>query len=74
MKYLVVLVVVGLGLWLWRSGRSDGSTRRPSAPPPKQAQAMIECALCHVHVPQADAVAGARGQYCCIEHRQQAES
>ncbi len=74
MKYLVLLVVVGVGLWLWRSGRAQSRVQRPPASSPQQAQAMIECGLCHVHVPQADAVSGARGQYCSIEHRQQAES
>jgi uncharacterized protein len=78
MKFLLVLAVLGLALWLWRSGRGaarDETRLRPSAKPdaaPK-AQEMVPCAWCQVHVPQADAIAGNRGRYCCAQHRQLAE-
>lgn len=74
MKLLLVLAALALGLWLWRSGRSrnqPGAAARPQAPAP--AQEMIACAWCQVHVPQAEALPGSRGQYCCAQHRQQAE-
>jgi len=69
-----MLLTLGIAIWLWRSGRRNlpGSTRRPDATP-SNAQAMIPCALCQVHVPEREALAGTRGRYCCAAHRQQAE-
>jgi uncharacterized protein len=72
MKLLLVLAALAVGLWLWRSGRP--SVGKPNETPPRQAQTMFACALCQVHVPQADALVGKRGYYCCEQHRQQAES
>ncbi|MEA3393181.1 MAG: PP0621 family protein [Pseudomonadota bacterium] len=74
MKFLLLLVVVVVAVWLWRSGRlaDAASKRKPSPPPPPQD--MVRCAHCGVHFPQADAVAGRNGLYCCVEHRQRAES
>jgi len=63
MKWLVVLAVVGIGLWLLLRGRTP---RRGAAPRP---QAMVECAHCGVHVPAADAVLGGASVYCSEAHR-----
>ncbi|WP_066701977.1 PP0621 family protein [Curvibacter delicatus] len=73
MKFLLLLVVVVAAVWLWRSGRlaDAASKQKPSPPPP---QDMVRCAHCGVHFPQADAFAGRNGLYCCVEHRQRAES
>jgi uncharacterized protein len=50
------------------AGRSPGGRAAP--PPP---QDMVECPVCHVHLPRADALPGPGGQsYCCAEHRQRA--
>jgi uncharacterized protein len=79
MKLLLLLAALALGLWLWRSGRggSPDKSPRPSVKSDAavtKAQEMIPCALCRMHVPQAEAVAGTRGSYCCEQHRRQAES
>lgn len=75
MKFLLLLVVVLVAVWAWRSGRLPDATpkqkQKPPAPPP---QDMVSCAQCGVHFPQADAIAGRNGLYCCVEHRQRAES
>ena len=68
MKYLVVLLVVTVGLWLWRQGRRDGMRERDAAlrtpPPPLPAvaapQPMVRCARCGLHLPAGDAVTGGR--------------
>lgn len=78
MKLLLVLAVVLLGVWLWRSGRgspsSGGQAKPPSAStPPAPPQDMVACALCGLHVPRSEAVEGRQGRYCCSEHRQRAE-
>jgi uncharacterized protein len=82
MKYLLVLLVVTVGLWLWRQGRRDGlrerdaARRTPPAPPPAVAapQAMVRCARCGLHLPASDAVAGRSGAvYCSLADRRDAE-
>ncbi|KQP16191.1 PP0621 family protein [Pseudorhodoferax sp. Leaf265] len=72
MKFLIVLLVVAFGVWLWRS-------RRP-APPPAKPRArnalpaeMVRCAACGLHLPLADAERSPRGVYCSKEHRRQIE-
>jgi uncharacterized protein len=73
-KYLVLIAVVFVVIWLMRGTRrmeGDGAARRPSAPPPPQD--MVECPVCHVHLPRAEALAGPGGQvYCCAEHSRRA--
>jgi uncharacterized protein len=76
MKYLVLIAVIFIVLWLMRSsreaqhgqqGRASGAGR--AAPPPPQD--MVECPVCHVHLPRTDALPGPGGRiYCCAEHSQ----
>jgi len=78
MKFFVILGVVLLAVWLWRSGRRDHrGPDRPappaSPPPPGDPQEMVRCAHCGVHLPRSDAVIGRIGYYCSPEHRQHAE-
>jgi len=74
MKFFVVLAVVIIGVWLWRSGRQDKVTRQKPPASPAGPQEMVSCQLCGVHFPKADAVEGRNGPYCSVEHRQRAES
>jgi len=73
MKALIVLLAVLGGLWLWRNGRRKA--QRPPQPPatPPAPQAMVRCAVCGLHLPQADALTGQRGTYCSVTHQRQAE-
>lgn len=77
MKFLIVVLAVVGGLWLLRNGRrpDDARPTRPSdrATPPAAPQEMTRCAVCGLHLPQSEAVAGQRGAYCSVAHRQQAE-
>jgi uncharacterized protein len=74
MKYLLLLAVVLAVIWFLRGGgarrgsSSPGEApRRTPAPAP---QDMVECPVCHVHLPRSDALPGPNGQsYCCAEHR-----
>lgn len=77
MKFLLIIAVVLLAVWLWRSGRRSGAApdtppSKPTATPPDP-QEMVRCAQCGVHLPRSDAVAGRKGVYCSVEHRQGAE-
>lgn len=74
MKFLLMLSVMVLGIWLWRSNREAksklGQETRAAKSRPLE---MVGCALCAVHIPAVDAVAGRKGLYCCLEHRHRAE-
>lgn len=71
MKYLLLLAVIGLALWLLKARRRDAdsppsSRRGRSAPKPTP---MIACAHCGVHLPQSEAVSDAQGRpYCGAAH------
>ncbi len=72
MKYLLVIVVVGVLLWLMfgsgRRARVQQQAQRPPAPPGPQA--MLACAHCGVHLPAAEAQLDAqRRPYCSEAHR-----
>jgi uncharacterized protein len=73
MKFLLVLVVVLAGVWLWRSNRqSDQKLKQPPKAAPQPLE-MVRCALCSVHVPAAEAVPGKKGIYCSADHLHRAE-
>lgn len=73
MKYLLVIVVVGVLLWLmFGSGRRARLKERDAQP--RQAgdkpQPILACAHCGVHLPAADAHFDAeRRPYCTEAHR-----
>ena len=76
MKYLLILAVLLVAVWLWRYNRRLGKQARPAAPPPLAApQDMVRCPVCSVHLPRTDALAGPDGRlYCCQEHRMRADA
>lgn len=77
MKYLLVLAVVMVALWVWRNNRRVDRPEHPAAPPPPLSppQDMVRCPVCSVHLPRTDALAGPDGRlYCCQEHRLRAGS
>ncbi|MCY7306176.1 MAG: hypothetical protein LH632_08505 [Rhodoferax sp.] len=72
MKFLLVVAVVLIGFWIWRSGRKARN------PPPKaqtpQAIDMVRCDRCGVHCAKPDLVVGKAGVYCTVQHRDQSET
>ena len=74
MKYLLILAVALLVIWLWRSGRPGAAKRNQqqnNAAP--QALEMVRCTFCSVHLPSVDAIQGKNGLYCSADHLQRAE-
>jgi uncharacterized protein len=80
LKYILVLLVVVGGLWMWlrrrdASNAADRSAAPAPAPAPAKgkapaAQAMLACAHCGVHLPQTEAQMDAAGRPFCSEaHR-----
>lgn len=76
MKYLLVITVVLVAVWVWRNNRqnepSDASRPGHPRPVPRPAH-MVACVHCAMHLPEDEAVHGRQGLYCCHEHRRQAE-
>ncbi len=69
MKYLLLLMVILAGVWLWRSRRVE---QRPTAQSqvrePARPDAMVTCRHCGVHLPASEAISDAQGHYCSVEH------
>lgn len=80
MKFLIVLLVVLVGVFIWRNNRrserverNQRTAQRTPAEPPKL-EDMVSCPVCALHLPAADALPGRTGAwYCSASHRQQAE-
>jgi uncharacterized protein len=72
MKYLLVLIVIVIGLWMLNK-RLRGPVSKP--PPgrgpakPEVPAAMLECAHCGLHLPASDAVREGDHVYCGEAHR-----
>jgi uncharacterized protein len=77
MKYLIVLVVVLVAVWLWRNNRRselrEKSVKAQPVSGPKRATEIVACTVCAVHLPRPDAVPGKQGLYCSEAHRRQGE-
>ncbi|QEA13438.1 PP0621 family protein [Comamonas flocculans] len=70
-KYLLILLIVVLLYALTRSGRKPPSQGATAPRRLRKPQAMVACARCGLHLPQADALAQDGQFYCCSAHRDQ---
>jgi len=75
-KFLLVLLVVGVGLWMLtarlRKPGAGGQGRdgtRPKEPAAAKPAEMVVCAHCGVHLPATDALALGTHLYCSDAHR-----
>jgi uncharacterized protein len=73
-KYLLVVVLVLVVAWRWRSAR-DGAiaTHKPDTDAKAGPMSMLACTRCGLHIPSQDAVMGRVGAYCSADHRAAAE-
>lgn len=74
LKFLLVLLVVGIGVWSLvsrlRGPRHDRpADDRPAEPAGLAPVQMVECAHCGLHLPAADALAEGSRLYCSDAHR-----
>lgn len=83
MKFLLVLFVVVVGFWIWRSNRESErlSEKESERAADKQVSGstedtidMVGCDLCGLHCPRTDLIVGRKGVYCSVQHRNQAEA
>lgn len=66
-RLLFIALIFGLAYWLIRSYRKNAE--RPEQPP--QAEEMVRCKLCGLHIPRNDSITQADQFFCCDEHRRQ---
>jgi uncharacterized protein len=73
MKFILLLLVVGVVIWMINSRGRKPLPPSPGARPGRQSATpspMLACAHCGVHVPQAEAVTDSAGHpYCGAPHR-----
>lgn len=72
MKYVLVVCVVAVVLWLMlrpRKLQRPAAARPAAATPQTPAQAMVQCLHCGVHLPRGEALIDARGAFCSQAHR-----
>lgn len=78
MKYLIIIFLVLVVFWLWRSTRpSQKNTAHPGHPrgesaKEKETTEMVACGVCHVHLPRSEALIGRDSFYCSEAHRREA--
>lgn len=74
MKALLMLLVIAVGLWLWRSRQASNSTTTlPKQPAAPKLLDMVRCQHCGMHIPVNEAVIGQQGVYCSAAHLRQSE-
>ena len=74
MKYLLVIAIVLIAVWVWRNNRREDKLEQRDRQQPRtplaQPQDMVRCPVCSVHLPRSDALPGPGGAlYCCQDHR-----
>jgi uncharacterized protein len=71
-KFVITALAVVFLLWLL-FGRARKSRREPpsAAPPPRapEAEGMLACAHCGVHLPASESLRLGTQAYCCAAHR-----
>lgn len=67
MKYLVVIAVIAVVLWLMLGRRGRGRAAAPKARP--ELEGMVRCAHCGVHLPRSEALTAGGRSYCSAAHR-----
>jgi uncharacterized protein len=69
MGRILFFVLLALAIYLaWRwSVRAAVARSRP--PPKLEAQVMVSCAKCGLHVPRIEALPAGERHYCCEDHR-----
>jgi uncharacterized protein len=67
MKYLLVIVVVAVVLWLTLGRRPRARARPPKAQP--ALEGMVRCAHCGMHLPRSEALTAGADAYCSAAHR-----
>lgn len=66
-RLIILGIIIGLGVWLWRRFNSRSISSKKSA----VVHTMVCCANCHVHLAESRAIQDKRLWYCSPAHQQQ---
>ena len=72
MKFLLLIVLVLIVIWVMRSGpriKVPKAPPTPPVPPAKGEEMMLSCAQCGLHLPKGEALPGRGGVFCGEAHR-----
>lgn len=71
MKFVLFVLAVLVLVWLLRGARRPGAPGRSKVEPQgaNQAQPMVACQHCGVHLPRHEALPGRGGVFCGEAHR-----
>lgn len=72
MRFFLLLALFFVVVWLIRGGRRGSRPESPAqgqVPPQADAESMVACRHCGVHLPQSEAVSGGAGWFCGEAHR-----
>ncbi len=72
MKYLLLFALLGVVWWSWKKRRDVPPAVRPGGD--VQAENMLVCAYCGVHLPESDALHDGPAAYCNQAHLNAARS
>ena len=69
-KILLIAIVVAVVFWLLRNHRrrADHHMQRPPDP---QAEDMVNCAHCGVHLPRGEGIVSGASYFCSAEHERE---
>lgn len=73
MRYLLLLLVVLLIAWRWRTRRA-AKDREPSEGSPQRPIEMLSCSHCGIHIAAHEATQGETGVYCSAAHKRLREA
>lgn len=69
MKFILLLALVVVVLWLARRGLRRVQGRDAAPPPLPTPEEIVACRECGLNIPLADAVPGRGGVFCTEAHR-----
>jgi uncharacterized protein len=69
MKYLLLLLVVGVALWMLLRRQAPGGRGQAESGRAARKEQMVACAHCGVHLPLSEGVTDGTRVYCSEAHR-----
>ena len=73
MKFIVILLVILVVVWLARSGSRRVTRTDRSKPPLPAREEIVACSQCGLHLPRSEALPGRGGLFCSDAHRAEFE-
>ncbi len=69
-KFLLIAIAFAAGFWLLRNHRRRADQAR-QPPPDPQAEDMVACARCGIHLPRGEGLVSGQHYFCSSEHERE---